>query len=132
MCASGWDGEICKVGHAAGKIGPASAGAQCFSIQFEVTAVVSDAEFAVLWPGVEAAASGSPLEHDEENRKVAVMQTGGPSCPLHLGTLDSPDYWTDDALMAAVRPLSATELHRMALGMQHRKKRRDQFDPAQC
>ena len=42
-----------------------------------------------------------------------------PSCkpvtvlPLHLGTLDSPDYWTDDALMAAVRPLSATELHRM-------------------
>ncbi|QNI73915.1 hypothetical protein SynNOUM97013_01858 [Synechococcus sp. NOUM97013] len=76
-------------------------------------------------------ALGQPLEHDEENRKVAVMQTGGPSCPLHLGTLDSPDYWTDDALMAAVRPLSATELHRMALGMQHRKERRDQFDPAQ-
>ena len=58
------------------------------------------------------------------------MQTGGPSCPLHLGTLDSPDYWTDDALMAAVRPLSATELHRMALGMQHRQERRDQFDEA--
>ena len=74
--------------------------------------------------------SGPPLEHDEENRKVAVMQTGGPSCPLHLGTLDSPDYWTDDALMAAVRPLSATELHRMALGMQQRQERRDQFDPA--
>ena len=26
-------------------------------------------------------ALGQPLEHDEENRKVAVMQTGGPSCP---------------------------------------------------
>ncbi|QNI47991.1 hypothetical protein [Synechococcus sp. A15-60] len=63
---------------------------------------------------------------------MTVMLTGGPSCPLHLGTLDSPDYWTDDALMAAVRPLSATELHRMALGLQQLKERRDQFDPAQC
>ncbi len=55
----------------------------------------------------------------------------GPSCPLHLGTLDSPDYWTDDALMAAVRPLSATEMHRMALAMEDRKHRRNQFDQAQ-
>ena len=35
----------------------------------------------------------------------------GPSCPLHLGVLDSPDYWTDDALMSAVRPLDPEELH---------------------
>ena len=30
-----------------------------FGIQFEVTAVVSDAEFAAMWPMVEAAASVS-------------------------------------------------------------------------
>lgn len=47
----------------------------------------------------------------------------GPSCPLHLGTLDSPDYWTDHALMSAVRPLSAQELHRMALGSQQHESR---------
>ena len=54
----------------------------------------------------------------------------GPSCPLRLGTLDSPDYWTDDALMAAVRPLSAAELHRMALGFKQEKNRQrlDQLD----
>ena len=28
--------------------------------------------------------------------------------------LDSADYWTDDALMSAVLPLSAEETHRMA------------------
>ncbi len=53
--------------------------------------------------------------------------TTGPSCPLHLGTLDSPDYWTDDALMAAVRPLSAAELHRMALGFRQKQKQTRQF-----
>lgn len=52
------------------------------------------------------------------------MQTG-PSCPLHLGTLDSPDYWTDDALIAAVRPLSATELHRLAIGSQLQRRREE-------
>ena len=26
----------------------------------------------------------------------------GPSCPLRLGLLDSPDYWTDDAPISAV------------------------------
>ena len=45
----------------------------------------------------------------------------GPSCPLHLGVLDSPDYWTDDALVSAVRPLSADELHRIALGSQQER-----------
>ena len=30
----------------------------------------------------------------------------GPSCPLRLGVLDSPDYWTDDVLMSEVRPLN--------------------------
>ncbi len=32
-----------------------------------------------------------------------------PSCPLHLGILDSPDYWTDNALVDAVSPTSASE-----------------------
>ena len=40
------------------------------------------------------------------------MRTG-PSCPLRLGLLDSPDYWTDSALMSAVRPLSAEETYHM-------------------
>lgn len=65
------------------------------------------------------------MSHDEENRKLAVMRVG-PSCPLHLGTLDSPDYWTDDALMAAVRPLSAAEMHRIALGSRRQKNRERQ------
>lgn len=25
------------------------------------------------------------------------------SCPLHLGVLDSPDYWSDNALASALR-----------------------------
>ena len=32
-----------------------------------------------------------------------------PSCPLHLGILDSPDYWTDNALVEVVSPASASE-----------------------
>ena len=32
-----------------------------------------------------------------------------PSCPLHLGILDSPDYWTDNALVDAVSPTTASE-----------------------
>jgi len=59
----------------------------------------------------------------------------GPSCPLRLGTLDSPDYWTDDALIAAVRPLSATELHRLALGSRLQRRREDdrqQTSGGQC
>ena len=31
----------------------------------------------------------------------------GPSCLLHLGILESPDYWTDNALVEAAAP--ATE-----------------------
>ena len=42
------------------------------------------------------------------------MRTG-PSCPLRLGLLDSPDYWTDSALMSAVRPLTAEETLYMAV-----------------
>ena len=67
------------------------------------------------------------VSHDEENRKMAVMYFG-PSCPLHLGTLDSPDYWTDDALMAAVRPLSAAELHRMVLGSRKQNNRQRSYN----
>ena len=32
-----------------------------------------------------------------------------PSCPLHLGILDSPDYWTDNALVESVSPTTASE-----------------------
>ncbi|WP_115124977.1 hypothetical protein [Synechococcus sp. GEYO] len=32
-----------------------------------------------------------------------------PSCPLHLGILDSPDYWTDNALVECVSPTTASE-----------------------
>ena len=47
----------------------------------------------------------------------------GPSCPLRLGVLDSPDpdFWTDDALMSAVRPLNPEELHHLAVGSQQRR-----------
>ena len=41
------------------------------------------------------------------------MRTG-PSCPIRPVFLDSADYWTDDALMSAVQPLSAEETYRMA------------------
>ena len=62
------------------------------------------------------------MTHDEDILKGGAMITG-PSCPLHLGLLDSPDYWTDDALLSAVRPLSADELHHMAIASQRQKQR---------
>ena len=46
----------------------------------------------------------------------------GPSCPLHEGVLDSPDYWTDEALALAVRPLSAYELHQFAIGSERERR----------
>ena len=60
--------------------------------------------------------------HAEEILKGGAM-ISGPSCPLHLGVLDSPDYWTDDALLSALRPLNAEELHHVAIGSQQQKKR---------
>ena len=55
--------------------------------------------------------------------KLGVMAIAvGPSCPLHLGVLDSPDYWTDEALVSAVRPLSAHELHQLALGSERERR----------
>ena len=60
--------------------------------------------------------------HAEEILKGEAM-IAGPSCPLHLGVLDSPDYWTDDALMSAVRPLNPEELHHLAIGSQQQKNR---------
>ena len=38
-----------------------------------------------------------------------------PSCPLNVGVLESSDSWTAEALDSAVRPLSAHELHQLAL-----------------
>ena len=48
-------------------------------------------------------------------KRGAMAIAVGPSCPLHLGVLDSSDCWTDEALVSAVRPLSAHELHQLAL-----------------
>jgi len=62
--------------------------------------------------------------HDEDILKGEAM-IAGPSCPLHLGLLDSPDYWTDDALISAVRPLNPEELHHLAIGSQQQKKREE-------
>lgn len=33
----------------------------------------------------------------------------GPSCPLQLGMLDSPDYWTDNALFEASQATPQTQ-----------------------
>lgn len=60
--------------------------------------------------------------HAEDIFKGEAM-ISGPSCPLHLGVLDSPDYWTDDALMSAVRPLNPEELHNVAIGSQQQRTR---------
>ena len=51
----------------------------------------------ILWQGVIAIAIAS-------------------SCPLNVGVLDSSGWWTNEALVLAVRPLSAHELHQLALG----------------
>ena len=72
--------------------------------------------------GVSCDQQRPPLLHDEDILKGEAMITG-PSCPLHLGLLDSPDYWTDDALLSAVRPLNAEETHHMAVGSQRQKHR---------
>ncbi|MDB4638569.1 hypothetical protein OAE87_00455 [bacterium] len=40
--------------------------------------------------------------------------SAGPICPLRLGTLDSPDYWTDPVLMSSVRPMTAQETYYVA------------------
>ena len=61
-------------------------------------------------------------------KRGAMAIAVGPSCPLHLGVLDSLDYWTDDALLAAVRPLSAYELHQFALGSERRKRHQKHKD----
>ncbi len=36
----------------------------------------------------------------------------GPSCSLHLSTLDSLDYWTDEAMMPVMHPTSSMEWER--------------------
>ena len=65
---------------------------------------------------------GMAMLHAEEILKGEAM-ISGPSCPLHLGVLDSPDYWTDNALMSAVRPLNPEELHNVAIGSQQQRTR---------
>ena len=39
-------------------------------------------------------------------QKEGAMKAG-PTCQLRLGTFDSPDYWTDPALMPEARPRGA-------------------------
>ena len=63
---------------------------------------------------------GMAMLHAEDILKGEGM-ISGPSCPLRLRVLDSPDYWTDDALMSAVRPLNPEELHHLAVGSQQRR-----------
>ena len=55
-------------------------------------------------------------------KRGAMAIAVGPSCPLRVGVLDSPDYWTDEALASAVRPLSAHELHQFALGSERERR----------
>ena len=50
------------------------------------------------------------------------------SCPLHLGVLDSSGWWTDEALVSAVRPLSAHELHQLALGSERERRHQQGHD----
>ena len=58
--------------------------------------------------------------HAEDILKGEAM-ISGPSCPLRLGVLDSPDDWPDDALISAVHPLNPEELHHLAAGSQQRR-----------
>ena len=67
--------------------------------------------------------TGTPLPDNGTILKRGAMAIAvGPSCPLHVGVLDSPDYWTDEALASAVRPLSAHELHQFALGSERERR----------
>ena len=63
--------------------------------------------------------------HARDNERIlkrgAMAVAVRASCPLHLGVLDSPDYWTDEALASAVRPLSARELHQLAVGSERER-----------
>ena len=55
----------------------------------------------------QALQSCETLSHAEVNLKRSVVATG-PSCLLHLGILESPDYWTDNALVEAAMPATKT------------------------
>ena len=55
-------------------------------------------------------------------KRGAMAIAVGPSCTFHLGVLDSPDYWIDEALVSAVMPLSAHELHQLALGSERERR----------
>ena len=61
-------------------------------------------------------------------KRGAMAIAVGPSCPLHLGVLDSADYWTGEALVSAVRPLSAHELHQLALGSERERRHHQGHD----
>jgi len=51
-----------------------------------------------------------------------------PSCPLNVGVLDSSGWWTDEALDSAVRPLSAHELHQLALDSERERRHQQGHD----
>ena len=51
-----------------------------------------------------------------------------PSCPLNVGVLDSSGWWTDEALVSAVRPLSAHELHQLTLGSERERRHQQGHD----
>ena len=47
-----------------------------------------------------------------KKKLLAFTMIHGPCCPIHQSTLDSPDYWTDPALMSSAAPASSTEWRR--------------------
>ena len=80
-------------------------------------------------PVVLSREQGEMKEASERNnggilKRGAMAIAVGPSCPLHLGVLDSPDYWTDEALVSAIMPLSAHELHQLAVGSERERRHR--------
>ena len=74
--------------------------------------VLSDRVRGILFkPSV---AKRQPGEDDKETLKRFVVNHG-PCCPIHQSTLDSPDYWTDPALMSSAAPASSTEWRRLEI-----------------
>ena len=49
-------------------------------------------------------------------------------CPLNVGVLDSSGWWTDEALVLAVRPFSAHEIYQLALGSERERRHHQGHD----
>ena len=51
-----------------------------------------------------------------------------PSCPLNVGDLDSSGWWTYEALVSAVKPLSAHELYQLTLDSERERRHQQGHD----